>query len=358
MKSTILLFTLALGAQAQSSGCGSSPPNQPRAGSTSTITISVQGLSRTYRIHRPSSHSASTPAPVVFSFHGWGSSASFNEGYMGLTATSDSNGFFAIYPEGRSDYQRDTNNGWQSFNSVGSTDSVSPNPECTSRTNGYCYTSCQNRQQGCGKCDWTTCADDGLFTAAILDKIESEYCVDTDRIFATGYSNGGMMVYELGMALTSRFAALVPGGGQPFVGHNKPPPVGGSNGLLSVLDLHGTRDSTCPGNSTTSSDGWNYEPVDNVLTVWAEALGCSASRSLRKFDTPEDGGTGLWCVQFGQCPSGVDVVRCSYNLGHQWLGYNSNGGAGARLAWWFFDNHPKVSSSATKNSTAARMIEM
>ena len=53
-------------------------------------------------MHRPSGHGASTPAaPVVFSFHGWGSSSSFNEGYMGLTATSDANGFFAVYPEGQ-----------------------------------------------------------------------------------------------------------------------------------------------------------------------------------------------------------------------------------------------------------------
>ena len=250
--------------------------------------------------------------------------------------------FFVVYPEGRSDYQRDSNNGWQSFNAVGSVDSPkSGATECTSRTTGYCYKSCQARPQGCGQCDWTSCADDGAFTAAILDHLEKTYCIDTARVFATGYSNGGMMVYELGLKLTSRFAALVPGGGQPFVGHNTAPPIS-TGGYLSVLDLHGTNDRTCPGNTTNSSDGWNYEPVDNVLTVWADALGCSSPASIKKYDKPEDGQTGLYCVEFGNCPAGVDVVRCSYTAGHNWLGYNSNGGAGARLAWWFFENHPKA----------------
>ena len=52
-------------------------------------------------------------------------------------------------------------------------------------------------------------------------------------------------VYELGMGVASRFASLVPGGGQPFVGHNNAPKVGKGGGYLSVLDLHGTKDKTC-----------------------------------------------------------------------------------------------------------------
>lgn len=60
----------------------------------------------------------------------------------------------------------------------------------------YCYQSCGSRAQGCGRCDWTTCYDDAAFTEAILDSIEADYCIDTKRVFAAGYSNGGMMAYE------------------------------------------------------------------------------------------------------------------------------------------------------------------
>jgi len=117
------------------------------------------------------------------------------------------------------------------------------------------------------------------------------------------------------------------------------------------MDLHGTRDTTCPGNSTTSSDGWNYEPVDNVLKVWATAMGCSSTSTIKKYGTPEDGQSQLYCVSFGSCPSGIDIVRCSYNLAHHWLGYNSNGGAGARLAWHFMSTHPKVADETRDNAT-------
>lgn len=265
---------------------------------------------------------------------------------MGYTSLSDKYGFIAVYPEGMSDYRRSSNNGWQSFNAVGSTTTLGD--ECTRQTTGYCYESCARRPQGCGRCDWTSCYDDADFVEAILDKIESSYCVDKQRVYATGYSNGGMMTYEVGLRLGHRFAAIAPGGGTPFVGHNEAPQVS-RNGAVSVIDLHGTTDRTCPANSTTSSDGWNYTPVDEVMQVWAKAHGCSASTKITHFRTDEDGTTKLWCVRFGDCGDGVDFVRCSYNLGHHWLGYSTNGGAGARLAWSFLSNHVKVSAADFTN---------
>ena len=94
--------------------------------------------------------------------------------------------------------------------------------------------------------------------------------------------------YEAGLRLGQRIAAIVAGGGQPFVGHNDAPLVS-RNGAVSVMDLHGTRDNVCPANGTTSSDGWNYEPVDNVMKVWAAAHGCGQSTTTRHFGTDEDG---------------------------------------------------------------------
>lgn len=334
-----LLLSIAGAGMAQSSGCGRSPPQ--RVGRSTTVNTDFRGISRKYIIRVPPGYSQDEATPIVFSFHGWGSSAAFNEGYMGFNQVADSFGHIMVYVEGMSDYGRGVNNGWQSFNAVGSTTTLSGAPECTARTTGYCYQSCDSRRQGCGKCDWTSCADDGQYVNDILDSLEASYCLDKTRYYATGYSNGGMMAFEIGMAVLERFAALVPGGGQPFVGHNDPPPTR-QGGAISVMDLHGTSDRTCPGNSTTSSDGWNYEPIDNVLKVWAAANGCSNTGALKKYDTAEDGKTQLWCVSFGDCPSGVDIVRCSYNLGHHWLGYNSNGGTGARLAFEFFRSHRKV----------------
>lgn len=50
--------------------------------------------------------------------------------------------------------------------------------------------------------------DDIGFTVAILDKIQSQFCIDRDRIYATGMSNGGGMVSLLSCRLSDRFAAF------------------------------------------------------------------------------------------------------------------------------------------------------
>eukprot|EP00039_Didymoeca_costata_P025105 m.12355 g.12355 ORF g.12355 m.12355 type:complete len:359 (+) comp4638_c0_seq1:402-1478(+) len=329
-------------AQKFSRGCGRAPPATPNLGTTSNIAITFDDMPRSYRLHVPATYKATTPSAVIFSFHGWGSSSSFHEQYMGFTKISDDNGVLMVYPEGRSDYQIEENAGWQSWNTVGSTTTLGE--ECTPSTTGFCYLSCKKRSQGCGRCDWTTCARDTVFTESILNSLEALYCVDKTRIYATGFSNGGIMAYHVGRELNSRFAAVVPGGGTPFVGHNNPPNE--TKGLISVLDLHGDADNICPANSTTSTDGWNYIPVDDVLKVWGTATGCVSMSTLRHFLTSEDGNKELYCVKLGDCPQGIDIVRCSYKGGHDWPGYSENGGLGARLAWNFMKAHPKVDVEA------------
>ena len=53
----------------------------------------------------------------------------------------------------------------------------------------------------CGEptpCNWASCHDDLGFIARMLDRLEEELCLDLDRVYATGMSNGGMFVHRLG----------------------------------------------------------------------------------------------------------------------------------------------------------------
>ena len=52
---------------------------------------------------------------------------------------------------------------------------------------------CRNNNRAAG-CDCSTCADDVGFVAALLDKVEADLCVDPNRVYLTGMSNGAMMV--------------------------------------------------------------------------------------------------------------------------------------------------------------------
>ena len=61
----------------------------------------------------------------------------------------------------------------------------------------------------------------------MLDKLETELCIDTAKVFLTGMSNGAMMVYELAThsaAVANRFAAIAPVAGSPLLGYGKVPP--------------------------------------------------------------------------------------------------------------------------------------
>lgn len=97
------------------------------------------------------------------------------------------------------------------------------------------------------------------------------------------------------------------------MGHNNAPAVS-RNGAVSVMDLHGTRDTTCPANTTTSADGWNYEPVDNVMKVWASAHGCSGSSTITKYDTAYDGQCIVFCKN--GCATFLELTCMKHNRGH------------------------------------------
>lgn len=332
----LTLATCIAFARSQSFGCGRS--NSLPRGKSTDLTMTVDGYTRSYRVHVPSGYDPNEPAPLVVSFHGWGGTAAGDESYLGLSTTADAHGFFAVYPQGFGDYNNNRHsNQWGSWNAVGTTGAKGT--ECTSSTYGYCYNSCKSGG-GCNKCSWTTCLDDVKFVTAIIDTMESDYCIDLERIHATGYSNGGQMAYQTGLSLAHRIASIVPGGGQPHVGHNTAPDIS-KTGYVSIMDLHGSRDRTCPANTTVSAEGWNYQPMDSVMEVWAKALNCKSPTATRYYPTAQDGKQDLYCVEFGDCGTGVDVVRCSYNLAHHWPGYNTPGGSGAQLAWSFMLEHPK-----------------
>lgn len=82
----------------------------------------------------------------------------------------------------------------------------------------------------------------------LLDKIESSYAVDTNRVYLTGLSMGGYGTWDLGLSNPERFAAIVPicGGGQPLTvmlaGRTKADALK----TLGVWAFHGAKDPVVP----------------------------------------------------------------------------------------------------------------
>ena len=62
--------------------------------------------------------------------------------------------------------------------------------------------------QNLGQCAFDHTVDDVGFINALLDRLISRYSIDTDRIYATGFSNGGAMSLFLACHLSHRIAAF------------------------------------------------------------------------------------------------------------------------------------------------------
>jgi polyhydroxybutyrate depolymerase len=58
---------------------------------------------------------------------------------------------------------------------------------------------------------------DLIFTERLMDFVESQYCIDRDRVFATGHSWGGDMAHVVACFLGDRFRAAAPAAAnQPY----------------------------------------------------------------------------------------------------------------------------------------------
>ena len=154
-------------------------------------------------------------------FHGWGG----NSGSCGSTCTAASNrGYATISMTGIGG--RGSNNSWKGFGSNDSGQGDSPglangwvgknsttddvlspytepgNQGCeeendrTCNTNAYkvkCYSDCDKATCDSNDgCFWTTCLDSVQQTLAVLRNFLDNHCVDLDRIYGSGCSNGGM----------------------------------------------------------------------------------------------------------------------------------------------------------------------
>ena len=133
-------------------------------------------------------------------------------------------------------------------------------------------------------------------------------CGCSARIFATGHSNGGQFAWALGARLASgRLAAIAPSAGTPHTGFGEGVPPGARP--VSIMDVHGMNDNTCPANSTEpSNDGWYYEMVPIMCDIFARADGCDPEY-VEHYPTSFDHQQQMYCVQQGKCEEEAVAVN-------------------------------------------------
>lgn len=176
--------------------------------------------------------------------------------------------------------------------------------------------------------------DDVAFTADLLAAIEADHCIDTDRVYATGKSNGAGLAAHLACALPGTFAAVAPVAPALYpgtrTGCEEAPPT-------PVLEIHGVADATIPYQGDADRD---LPAIPEWTQAWADHNGCTTTRTKVKRDVETTRWTG--------CDQGAEVQHVAVDGGgHVWPGGDIYSGGGhvthtiesATVIWDFFSRH-------------------
>jgi len=293
-----------------SAGCGDKPPLTP--GESVAGTIQVGELEREYRLHLPTGYDPAAPVPLLLVFHGYtGNVMKPGNEYTAFSRHADEHGYVVVYPQGT---------GFEvdgalvtSWNDLGCNSSPGPEgPICTEDADDY------PTPPECGEpseCDWCSCYDDVGFVTALLDEMEGTLCIDRDRVFATGMSNGAMLVHRLGCDLSDRFAAIAPISGTIAKGFSCAP---GGDPPISMFNIYGTGDRVVPFDGSPANDGFLYTAASRVIAEWAGPGSQQCDSVDTRYPTSMDGVQGLACVQRANCVTGAEVVTCGRDGDHYW----------------------------------------
>jgi len=137
----------------------------------------------------------------------------------------------------------------------------------------------------------------------ILALVKQSLCVDTSRVFVTGFSFGGMYSYSLSLNHQEDIRAAI-GMGPANYNIWLPPKTGEP---IAWMQTTGMSDGTTPwvqGNSTTR--GAKFIAIEHATNS-----GCTLPA-----DVPTWKSGGTFCYDFEGCDAGYPVKACTFDGGH------------------------------------------
>lgn len=253
------------------------------------FSLMYDGLNRKYLVHVPMGYDKTKPAPLVMAFHGGGGDIKDTPAYFGLDTNSDKEGFILVYPAGY---------GKTAFGKTFGTWNAG---ECCSDT------------------------DDVGFVEKMIEKLESDFDVDENRIYVTGFSNGGRMAYRVACELSDKIAAAAPIGSAGTIECNPKRPI-------PFFFFDGTADPCTPFEGGDNCGRCFNEFLNRVgIPIKVESYHCDSADQFAKRlvtlngcsdiseVTYQKGGTR--CITYSDCKGNSEVVYCvAQGGGHNWPG--------------------------------------
>lgn len=134
----------------------------------------------------------------------------------------------------------------------------------------------------------TNQVDDVAFAVDLLDFLEARLCIDTTRLYVTGFSNGGGLTHLLACdpTFSARIAAVAIASGAFYKDSALKEPLFNSAmckpaHAMPVLEFHGEKDPVEHYNGTDTPDGESWA-IEEWLWQWAERNGCSVEAFFKQ----------------------------------------------------------------------------
>ena len=267
------------------------------------------GISRSYKLYIPASYNSSTAVPLVLNLHGRGSTSAQQLFYGDFRSIADTANFIMVLPQGT------VHSSW-----------------------GATFWNAYFGQP----------VNDINFLSELIDTISQNYNIDQDRIHATGMSNGGYMSLALAAGLDNKIASVASVTGTMTVIFPSSPV---NTKPISVLQIHGTADSTVKYNGDISS-----QSVNSVLNYWKTHNNTTTTPIIDSVPNINlsDNSTAIKYT-YGGGNSNTEVIHYKVVGGeHTWPGAAVNIGVtnkdfnASDVIWKFFNKHPRTNSVGVK----------
>lgn len=229
--------------------------------------VKHQGRDRSYRLFVPATGSADKPLPLVVALHGgWGTGELMAE-QTGLDQAAAKHGFAVVYPDGVS-------RAWNA---------------------GSC----------CGK-PMEQKIDDVGFVEKLVAKLGESACIDDERVYGTGFSNGAMMTHRIACESPALFNAIAPVAGGPMI-DNCP----GAAAIPALL-IVGKEDERIPWQGGMFKENYRPSIADQVKVL--------AKRNRCDDNVAKAASLGGGCEKRSGCAQGAVQWCVLDGVGHQWPG--------------------------------------
>lgn len=338
-----LLASVGTSVAAKSSGCGQPIPkglSKGETGKSNDLTFGTSdSATRRYLLHIPDAYDINKPAGLIWSFAGRGKKAEHQEKITKLSDSAFNSEYIVVYPQAETnstsdtqekssgtkrlkrqpreeddddeygEYEDDEDDDWQ----------WDEDDDQDDRSAGK-----NSKGQGQWQGDPESHVNDVKFTLELLEAIEKTFCIDDERIYASGLSNGGGFVANIlacDPVASKKFAAFAAASGAYYQNEVKgkcsadsvPLKCENDGAKVPLVVTHGGSDKVIKYEGGKRRKAC-LPSVPHFVTAWAERDGLEATNV-----TSQVGDTDVVHSSFGE-GANAGMVQSYFvpEMGHRW----------------------------------------